>query len=162
MVERQTFCGCCKPNADWRGRRIHESRDRRASPTDIATLARTLYGEARGEAWAGKVAVAWVIRNRAERGGWWGGTIDGVCRKPWQFSCWNANDPNRAKLQAVTPESPAFADCLAAAAAVLGGLVKDPTRGACHYHAPGVRPAWAAGKDPVATIGRHRFYRGIE
>lgn len=61
---------------------------------DIDILARTIYGEARGEPWEGKIAVAWVVRNRAERGGWWGDTIREVCLKPWQFSCWNETDPN--------------------------------------------------------------------
>jgi len=88
-------------------------------PIDAAvdTLARTLWGEARGEPVRGIEAVAAVVVNRVRlaqrRGGmWWGSDIVAVCRKPWQFSCWNADDPNRAKLLAVTAADPVFATCL--------------------------------------------------
>ena len=65
--------------------------------TDI--LARTIYGEARGESISGMEAVASVVLNRvafANRRGrfWWGNSIAEVCRAPKQFSCWNRNDPN--------------------------------------------------------------------
>lgn len=36
------------------------------SERDLSIAALTIYGEARGEPYAGKVAVAWVIRNRTE------------------------------------------------------------------------------------------------
>lgn len=70
--------------------------------TDI--LARTIYGEARGESISGQEAIASVILNRvafAKRRGryWWGNTIAGVCLAPWQFSCWNENDPNRKIIE---------------------------------------------------------------
>ena len=60
--------------------------------TDI--LARTIYGEARGESISGMEAVASVVLNRvafANRRGrfWWGNSIAEVCRAPKQFSCWN-------------------------------------------------------------------------
>ena len=41
----------------------------------LDTLARTLWGEARGEGRAGMQAVANVIRNRAARPGWWGRSV---------------------------------------------------------------------------------------
>ena len=65
--------------------------------TDIDTLARTLFGEARGELYGGRVAVANVIINRAaSQVTWWGNTVEEVCRKPKQFSCWDLkfNKPN--------------------------------------------------------------------
>ena len=70
----------------------------------IDTLARTIYGEARGEPIRGKEAVAAVVLNRVgramERGGWWwGSSVAEVCRRPWQFSCWNADDANRTKIE---------------------------------------------------------------
>ena len=61
---------------------------------DRDILARTLWGEARGEGPAGQIAVAWTIRNRVFDGkekSWWGEGYAGVCQKPWQFSCWNRN-----------------------------------------------------------------------
>ena len=64
---------------------------------DRDILARTLWGEARGESLAGQIAVAWTIRNRVNDGkakSWWGEGYAGVCQKPYQFSCWNKNDPN--------------------------------------------------------------------
>ena len=39
---------------------------------EIDTLARTIWGEARGEGSAGMQAVANVVMNRAAIGGWWG------------------------------------------------------------------------------------------
>ena len=68
---------------------------------DLDILARTLWGEARGESLAGQIAVAWTIRNRVNDGNaksWWGEGYVGVCQKPYQFSCWNKNDPNFAYL----------------------------------------------------------------
>ena len=57
----------------------------RISDSDLMIMAKTIWGEARGESHNGQVAVAWVIRNRAERGGWWGNTIREVCLKDQQF-----------------------------------------------------------------------------
>ncbi len=38
------------------------------TPDDLITAARTVYGEARGESWEGKLAVACVIVNRLRLG----------------------------------------------------------------------------------------------
>ncbi|MBI5162457.1 MAG: cell wall hydrolase [Magnetospirillum sp.] len=136
-----------------------------ADETDI--LARTLWGEARGEPVAGREAVAWVIRNRvrlaAERRVlWWGTTIAEVCRRPWQFSCWNETDPNRAKIEALSDNDRAFRVCLAVARRVLAGEVPDPTFGATHYHVKGLAPPWSKGKTPSAAIGNHLFFNDVE
>ncbi|HYH18042.1 MAG TPA: cell wall hydrolase [Azospirillum sp.] len=139
------------------------------APTDEAvdTLARTLWGEARGEPVRGIEAVAAVVVNRVRRaerhgGHWWGGSIVAVCRKPFQFSCWNTGDPNRAKLLAVTAADPVFATCLRVARRAAAGLLPDPTGGATHYHRFGVHPSWATGHSPCAEIGRHLFYDSVE
>lgn len=133
---------------------------------DIRYMALTCYGEARSESRDGKIAVCHVIKNRAERGGWWGSTIKDVCLWPWQFSAWNEDDPNRKKMLACTTDAaptPDFQKCLEAAAAVLGGFEADPTGGACHYHAHNIpKPSWAEGKQPCKTIGRHLFYNDID
>lgn len=68
---------------------------------DRDILARTLWGEARGESPVGQIAVAWTIQNRVNDGkakSWWGEGYAGVCQKPYQFSCWSRNDPNYASL----------------------------------------------------------------
>lgn len=122
-------------------------------------IARTLWGEARGEGIAGMAAVAGVIANRAHNPRWWGKDAKGVCLKPWQFSCWNTDDPNRPKLLAVTGADPLFAAALALADEVLAGRLRDVTNTADHYHTRGVAPRWSAGKTPVAAIGTHRFFR---
>lgn len=141
------------------------------SALDIRTATKTVYGEARGEPMHGKAAVAWVIRNRADNPGWWGGpSLHSVCLKPWQFSCWNENDPNYSKLKALSDTdllgaSVVAQECLAAVLNVMCGLWVDPTHGADHYVVtswltdPKLCPKWAKGHDPVAVIGSQSFYR---
>ncbi len=135
----------------------------------IDTLARTIYGEARGELVRGKEAVASVIMNRVsramERGGhWWGGNVIEVCLKPWQFSCWNKNDPNREKILAVTAESRNFQTCLRIARRAVAGELTDHTAGATHYHSRHmhIAPAWSRKLTPSAEIGDHVFYNDVE
>lgn len=132
------------------------------SPLDI--LARTLWGEARGESPAGLRGVAAVILNRANRRPpwWWGSSVEEVCTKPFQFSCWNIADANRAKLLAVTTSDAAFRDCLLIAHEALTDRLEDRTAGATHYHHASMVPVWAVGRTPCIEIGRHRFYNDIE
>lgn len=128
-------------------------------------LARTLWGEARGEKLAGLRAVAAVILNRAthRRVHWWGNSIVGVCRAPMQFSCWNGNDPNLPKLLAVTSSDTRFKICGDVADEALDGLLAtDCKLGATHYHTKSILPRWASGKVPCADIGNHLFYNNIE
>ena len=66
-----------------------------ATDNDRDILARTRWGEARGESLVGQIEVAWTIRNRVNHGNaksWWGEGYVGVCQKPYQFSCRNKND----------------------------------------------------------------------
>lgn len=129
--------------------------------SELDTMARTVWGEARGEVDPGMAAVAWVIKNRADKGGWWGSTIEAVCTKAWQFSCWNVNDPNRPKLMAVTMDDPCFAKAMMICNAVICGTIADPTGGATSYYERHMVPApeWALGKIPTATIGNHVFFK---
>jgi N-acetylmuramoyl-L-alanine amidase len=132
---------------------------------DIDVMARTLWGEARSEGIKGMEAVAHVILNRvryADKNGghfWWGNSVVTVCQRPYQFSCWNFSDPNRAKIIALDSSDHYFATCLRVARrAVDGKLDNDITKGATHYHTKDVNPVWSRGKDPIITIGRHKFY----
>ncbi|WP_202949827.1 cell wall hydrolase [Reyranella massiliensis] len=136
---------------------------------DVLMLARTLWGEARGEPTEGQVAVAWVIRNRAARGRFAGrlfgqeGAVAFVCLQPWQFSCWNEGDPNRARLLALRDDQ--CRGQIGTASNVLDGLVPDPTDGADRYHTieppPGAEawpPDWASTMRETARFGGHVFY----
>jgi N-acetylmuramoyl-L-alanine amidase len=127
-------------------------------------LGRTLWGEARGEGRAGMEAVACVILNRvriAEKKGsyWWGSSVIEVCQKPYQFSCWNKDNPNYHKLLAADEDDPWFVAAEAVAQLALDGNLTDITNGATHYHAAGATPGWAYREKPVAVIGRHIFYK---
>jgi len=129
---------------------------------DAEVLARTLYGEARGEGVAGMTAIAWVVVNRTKReGGRFPDTITGVCKQLYQFSCWSKSDPNFALCHAVTESDPSFALALYVTMAVLTGQVPDNTGGADHYHAVTMRiyPGWAAKMRKTARIGAHIFYQ---
>lgn len=137
-----------------------------ATHADWDIAARTLLGEARGEPLDGQVAVAWVIRNRAERPSWWGGTITDVCLKAWQFSCWSDGDPNKELIEKATPAQPAFRRALGIAALVLSGDFADPTDRATHYFTtqrPALDtpwpPVWARTLKDTVHIGAHTFMR---
>ncbi|MCR9221981.1 MAG: cell wall hydrolase [Alphaproteobacteria bacterium] len=132
----------------------------------IDVLARTIWGEARGEPVRGREAVAACVMNRvakaqARGGHWWGSDVIAVCKAPWQFSCWNEGDPNLEKLLAVGKEDRIFQSCLRIARQAVRGALSDPTDGATHYHHRAILPWWAKGRTPIRTIGRHLFYRNI-
>ncbi|WP_262695183.1 cell wall hydrolase [Kordiimonas aquimaris] len=127
----------------------------------IDIMARTAWGEARGEGLTGMRSVCHVIMNRAEQGGWWGNSVVTVALKPEQFSAWNEGDPNRNKMLAVDDSNPDFAAALSIAANVYEGKLPDNTGGATHYHTKTVNPFWAEPDKVVADIGNHIFYRGI-
>lgn len=130
----------------------------------VVVMALTVWGEARGESAAGQKAVAWVIRNRVDNPGWWGRDLTGVCLKPYQFSCWNHNDPNYPRLvNEATRARPDFKAIRLICEAVLlsGSADDDPTNGADHYctRAVAAKTSWAQDQAPVAEIGAHLFYR---
>lgn len=134
----------------------------------VDVLARTIWGEARGETVKGKEAVASVVLNRVARakarGGryWWGNTIAEVCQRKWQFSCWNENDPNRRKLEAVDMRDRNFRTCVRIARRAAANVLTDATSGATHYHTQTILPPWARGRIPSAEIGHHLFYNDVE
>jgi hypothetical protein len=89
---------------------------------------------------------------------------------PFQFSCWNANDPNRKMLESI-PEFgdwrrfPGFTNAKEIARefvdppSVPDTPWPDITNRADHYHTVSVSPDWADGRKPVSRIGTHIFYR---
>lgn len=134
---------------------------------DIDVLARTLYGEARAGRVRVKEAIAAVVMNRVrrakERGGyWWGSSVAEVCRRPWQFACWNPGSTARARLEALDAGNATFRSCLRITRRAIRGALKDPTAGATHYHDRDANPHWARGRAPAAEIGGRAFYNDIE
>ena len=127
------------------------------NPVDV--VARTLWGEARGEGSHGMRAVACVIRNRANAPRWWGRSLVDVCLKPWQFSVWNHNDRNRTLILNASMRDRMFPEAVEIARDTVAGRLPDLTRRADHYHTKAVRPIWSRGVTPVITIGNHLFFR---
>jgi spore germination cell wall hydrolase CwlJ-like protein len=138
-------------------------------PEDVLAMARTLWGECRGEPRDGQIAVAWVIRNRAENPGWWNrqrdnipdDTIEAVCLDRKQFSCWWDKQASRVKTR--TREQ--LGELYPLAYGILDDEIADPTEGADHYHTilrpEGVRewpPTWAKGR-VGQRFGSHLFYK---
>jgi spore germination cell wall hydrolase CwlJ-like protein len=131
--------------------------------TDQQILGMTLWGECRSGGEEGMTSVANVIVNRANAPGWWGADIRSVCLAPEQFSCWNSNDPNRAQMLALTPESPQFPLALSIAGQAIAGTLVDITNGSTYYYASSMirPPSWAAGKTPAATIAGQIFFNNV-
>lgn len=126
-------------------------------PDDVL-LALLIWGEARGkrEGESGKAAVASVVLNRIKAG--MGKDIRSVILKPKQFSCLNAGDPNRDKMEKIKPVNPVYEQCYEIANRVLNGSIPDPTDGATHYWNPKVvTPGWSRKMEWTVKIGSHQF-----
>ena len=121
-----------------------------------------VWREARSESFNADMGVAWVIRNRAERPGWWGGpSLSSVILHPFQFSSFNANDPQSHKLP--TEADWSWEQCLTATDMMLNDE-PDPTLGATSYFDASLDsnpPKWATDGSNVKTVelGRLRFYK---
>lgn len=132
---------------------------------DVDVLARTIYGEARGEykksGLSPLIAIANVVMNRISLRTWFGVSIKEVCQKPWQFSCWNHDDPNYAIVSNAFIADPIFDVCFEVADKVASGIWPDLTNGADHYHSVCLKtaPSWTRGINPLMQIGNHVFYR---
>jgi N-acetylmuramoyl-L-alanine amidase len=108
-------------------------------------LARTIYGEARGEPYEGKVAVAAVVLNRLESG-LFGNSVREVI---FQRGAFTAVSDGQYYL---TPDSTSYQ----AARAALQGW--DPTNGALYYWNPITATSkWIWSRPIIKTIGRHVF-----
>ena len=127
---------------------------------NVTMTAMTVLGEAEGESDCGKLAVAWVIANRA-RDSRWPDQMWEVCLQPWQFSAWNSESP-RIKVMR-TPQSyvaeKIWDKCHLAATLAFSSVEDDLTKGANHYHARSVQPSWADDRRLTLDLGGHLFYK---
>lgn len=130
---------------------------------DIDTLARTAWGEARGNGLAGMRVPAWVAANRARnvlvtpRKQFGNGSIASACWMPEQFSCWNSDDPNRPKVLTVTLDDSNFQLAYYTAIEAAHQLTADPTIGRLFYWSTDIpTPQWAMDK-PFLSIGPFRL-----
>lgn len=115
------------------------------SQNDINLLTRLVYGEARGEPYIGKVAVAAVVLNRIESPKF-PDTIPGVIFEPGAFT---AVSDGQIWLQ---PEEEARQAVLDA----LNGW--DPTGGALYYFNPVTATSdWIWSRPQIKKIGKHIF-----
>ena len=136
---------------------------------DVDTTVRTAWAESRGEPEECQIGVIWVIRRRVEFSAagqlwgkpWWGATPDEVCRKPWQFSCRNATDPNLPKLLALRPGDPEYLHFRELVIKVFEGTIRDPTLGSTTYKRTGTKASWDKAVDSVTPIvlGHQSFWR---
>lgn len=131
---------------------------------DLGIVARTLWGEFRGGGYLGMQSVACVILNRAKSNiRWWGGPdLRSICLAPWQFSCWLKNDPNRAKMIAVSKDDASYRIALEIAGLALEDKLPDITNGAMQYFnhnmPSGSWPDWAVNGTPCYRLNPHWFY----
>lgn len=137
--------------------------------SDLEVLTLTLIGEARGEPIEGVVAVANVVRNRANT---WKKSISEICLQPKQFSCWNENDPNRDLLNGLARhfimggklEVPSYIQCQCVARGIIRGEILDNTHGSLNYLTTELfksdkKPDWAKNVSIAITKGNQTFFR---
>ncbi len=127
---------------------------------DRALAVATVWTEAEGEPYQGKVAVAEVIRRRAALKYSSDGTIAGTVARRFQFSAWNDDLGDNNRLIAalnLNDASLVVQDCERAWDESANSALVP---GAVLYHATTIAaPVWADPAKFVAQIGRHRFFK---
>lgn len=129
---------------------------------DIKVMAGTLWGEARNQGDDGMIAVGHVILNRVKANSWYGNNIQEVCLKPWQFSCWNDNDPNKEKILQLDQSDDSYCKAVTISCYLLDNKIYDTTYGSTHYHTKSILPKWVEDKQPIVAIRDHLFYNNIK
>lgn len=118
------------------------------SSSELNLLARCVYSEARGEPYAGQVAVAAVVLNRV-RSSSFPNTISGVIYQKGAFTAVSDGQIN------LKPNDTAYK----AARDALNGW--DPTNGCLYYYNPATATSkWIWSLKVEIKIGRHSFARG--
>ena len=132
-----------------------------AQEPDYILLARLIFSEAAKESTMGKIAVAWVVRNRVTSKKF-PNTYRKVILQRWQFTGVNSPlwrktyYPERMTIQ----EKKVFEECIDIAKKVIQGIISDPAFGSDHYYNPRlVSPFWAKKMKQIVTIGNHLFLK---
>ena len=133
------------------------------SRNEMAVIAQTVLLEAENQDFQGKLAVAFVIKNRMDKQK---ATAYTICWAPWQFSCWLENLDKIGRRMTNAPVD-MIQDSWKAAELAIDESVADPTQGATHYlnievtkqQRGGSLPSWAEKLTHTATIGDHDFYK---
>lgn len=125
----------------------------------------TVWTEAEGEPYQGKLAVSEVIRRRARTRYMSDGTIAGTVALRYQFSALNDDKGDNARLIAalkIDGSDLAVNDCMRAWAATGALGYQEVVPDAVVFFNPATAttpPRCAVGKNFVKSIGRHVFYR---
>ena len=113
--------------------------------SNVNLLAKLVYGEARGEPYAGQVAVAAVVLNRVKSSSF-PNTIAGVI---YQSGAFDAVNDGQINLEADSTAKKAAQDAL-------NGW--DPSYGAIYYFNPNTATnKWIWSRPLTVVIGKHRF-----
>ena len=116
-----------------------------SNSSDVALLARLISAEARGEPYAGQVAVGAVVLNRMEHPSF-PNTLSGVIYQSGAFTCVSDGQFNE----------PVDSGCYQAARDAFNG--SDPSGGAIYYFNPATATSkWIWSRPLIVTIGKHRF-----
>jgi len=126
-----------------------------SSQRDEILAALTIYLEARGESFAGKLAVAAVIRNRMNAKYHSDGSVKGTVLRPRQFQPWIRRNPEDVYFD---PMNRKMQESLLAWKLVQDG--RQIVDGAVLFYNPQLvrTPRWAQVNRKVAKIGRHEFF----
>ncbi len=132
-----------------------QSTDSAFSHSDDILAALTIYLEARGESFAGKMAVAAVIRNRIQHKYHSDGTIRGTVLRRKQFEPWIGRSPKDVRFN---PNNRKMQESLLAWELVQDG--RNVVDGAVLFYNPSLvnTPRWAKVYQKVSTIGGHEFF----
>ena len=126
-----------------------------------ACLALNVYYEARGEPLEGQYAVAEVTMNRVANSRYPDTVCEAVYQEKWDYLrkryvsafSWTELESNSK------PGGEAWERAVSVAEQTYSGRRANFLDGAVHYHATYIRPSWSRGKEPVARIGQHVFYK---
>jgi N-acetylmuramoyl-L-alanine amidase len=115
------------------------------SSSDLYLMSCCIYGEARGESYTGKVAVAAVILNRVDSS-LFPNSVSGVIYQAGAFTCVSDGQINLGTND----------ECTRAAQDAMNGW--DPSGGALYYFNPVTATSkWIWSRPQIITIGKHIF-----